>query len=58
MGMDTTNRRGWWRDPETLIDLHAYGGILLAGAGLAMIYVPAALVAVGAALFYLAVRRP
>ena len=52
------NRRTWWRDPETLIDLHAYGGIALAGAGLALIYVPAALVAVGAALFYLAVRRP
>jgi len=51
-------RKTWWQDPETLQDLHAYGGILLAGAGLALIYVPAALVAVGAALFYLAVRRP
>lgn len=38
-------------------DVHCYGGLLLAGAG-AWLYAPgAALIAVGVALFYLALRR-
>jgi len=39
-------------------DLHAYGGLLLIGIGLAFIYWPAALIVVGSMLVFLALRRP
>ena len=38
-------------------DVHCYGGLLLVGVGAAFYTVPAGLIAVGLALFYLALRR-
>lgn len=49
--------RAWLADPQNLLDLHTYGGLLLAGVGVGAIYLPAAPILVGAGLFYLATRR-
>lgn len=49
--------RAWLADPENLLDLHTYGGLLLAGVGVGAIYLPAAPILVGVGLFYLANRR-
>ncbi|MEQ1573624.1 MAG: hypothetical protein ABL993_05200 [Vicinamibacterales bacterium] len=44
-------------DPDALRDLHCYSGIVFLGAG-CWLYAPGAgLIAVGVALFYLALRR-
>jgi len=39
-------------------NIHIYGGLAIMGCGLAVIYWPLSLVICGAALFYLALRRP
>ena len=49
--------RAWLQQPENLLDLHTYGGLLLIGIGAGAIYLPAAAIVVGAGLFYLATRR-
>lgn len=63
MSTETTARtrakkiRTWLQRPESLLDLHTYGGLLLAGIGVGAIYLPAAPILIGAGLFYLAIRR-
>lgn len=63
MSTETTARtrakkiRAWLQKPDSLLDLHTYGGLLLAGIGVGAVYLPAAPILVGAGLFYLAIRR-
>lgn len=52
--------RGFWQVIRTHVDLrdvHAYLGIALIAAGLAVVWWPAALIVTGALLLYLALRR-
>lgn len=49
--------RNWLEQPENLLDLHTYGGLVLIGIGAGAIYLPAAPIVIGAGLFYLATRR-